>query len=97
MARRRVHTPHREPGASEAYPPELRSRCEPFWSDLDRVVARFAEYVERWERDSFIYRARPSALYHRILSRWAVANGFESPTNPNTPDWSALRAAGVTD
>lgn len=79
------------------HPPELRSRLLPFWGDLDRIAARFGEYLDPWERESIIYRSRPSALYLRVVSRWAVANGFESPIYPRMPDWHALRAAGVIE
>lgn len=82
---------------SDGPPRELRSRLDPFWSDLDRVARRFPEYVTPDERASHIWRARPRGLYHRVVSRWAVANGFESPIYPRMPDWRALRAAGVIE
>jgi hypothetical protein len=92
MARRRVVEPPR--AAVGAYPPELRSRLLPFWSSMDNIVEKFGQYVTD-EEAAGIFCCRPSALYHRVLGRWAVANGFASHADPRFPDWRALRVAGV--
>ncbi len=93
MARRRVVEPAAAPGT---YPPELRSKLLPFWRSMDNIVEKFGPYVTDGEAAG-IFRCRPDALYHRVLRRWAVANGFTSRADPRSPDWRALRAAGVIE
>ena len=95
--RREARAATRTPTNSGGYPPQLASRLLPFWENLEDIVEVFGEYVHPEERASPIFTAHPRGLYGRVLSRWALAHGFESTTYPGTVDFRALRLAGVID
>ena len=72
-------------------PDELLSRLHPIWKDPDAVREMFGRYVNAADLSGL----RRHNLHGRVLSVWAVRNGYESEQYPSSPDWHRLRAAGV--
>ncbi len=72
-------------------PEELALRAHPIWRDPRAVARRFPEYLPQSE----LRRRRPSLLYAAVLRGWALAHGFEDRKFRGSPDWHALRAAGL--
>ena len=89
MARRRAAVPTL---ARSDHPPELRSRLDPIWRDESALRARFGEYLSASE---FRAMRLGRSLHNTVLTRWALANGFESTRYAGSADWHQLRAVGV--
>lgn len=89
--RRRARTAARS-ATTPALPPGLSSRCDPLWSDHAAVVEHYGEYLTDCDLSGMAMGQR---LYYRAVERWAIANGYESPTQPRRADWGALRRAGI--
>jgi hypothetical protein len=88
VARRRRPEP---PAPDGSIPDELLSRLHPIWKDPAAVREVFGQYVTQADLSGL----RRHNLHGRVLSVWAVRNGYESEQYPSSPDWHRLRAAGV--
>ncbi len=88
MARVRRYAPQ-----AAGVPPEVGDQLHPLWRDAAALVSHpvFGVYVDRAVLERIGAGGR---AYGTVVSRWAVASGFESDRYPRTVDWHALRAAG---
>lgn len=71
-------------------PQEFTSQLDPFWRDAARIRARFPEHFRDRDEQRLMIGAR---VYHSVVTRWCLANGYIDPRWPGTADWRRLYAA----
>ncbi|MGO4340686.1 hypothetical protein [Pedococcus sp. 2YAF34] len=76
--------------AGSGVPSELMDVSHPVWHDEAALAERFPDLVD----GQIISRLRMGGrVYQQVVSRWCLANGYESQTYAGRPDWRRFRAA----